>query len=90
MQDKLIEALENHGITNYQIFDQVMALPMLGNPRFDNAVWPGYNISIVMQFTDDEFAQQTMQKLKHMNTLANNKSEYIEACLLPMDDYFFD
>ncbi|HKK67202.1 MAG TPA: hypothetical protein VJ946_03285 [Bacteroidales bacterium] len=89
-KEEVIKTLENAGILDYQIIDEVPAKPMLGSPRLNTAVWPGYNCIILMQFSDDKAADNIMIRLKTMNAEAENKAELITACSLPMDDYFYE
>lgn len=89
-KEEVIKKLESGGVQDYQIIDEVPARPLQGDPRLNTAVWPGYNCIIVMQFSDDEAADNIMKRLKTMNAEAENKAELITACSLPMDDYFYD
>ena len=90
VQEKVISKLDELKLKDYQIIDEVKALPVIGNPKLNNAVWPGFNTTIVMQFRKEERAQEVMKALRELNKDVQTNEELITACMLPMDDYFWD
>lgn len=90
VREPLLKILEEHNIKDYQVIEQVTAKSIKGDPRFNTAVWPGYNSAIFMQFSDDNRAKEIMQVLKDFNKNAFNENELITACLWTIDDYFYD
>jgi len=82
--------LEENNIKDYQVIEQVPAKSVKGAPRLNNAVWPGYNSSILMQFSDDEKAKAMMQEIKTFNQKAFNDNELVTACSWTLDDYFYE
>ncbi|MEA3447551.1 MAG: hypothetical protein U9Q98_03755 [Bacteroidota bacterium] len=85
MKNRLVETLEANGVHAYQIIDEVAAKPLHGNPRLNNAVWPGYNTIINMQISDNNKAASVMDILRHFNKTATTDAERITACSLPVD-----
>ncbi|MFO7789869.1 MAG: hypothetical protein R6V32_04800, partial [Bacteroidales bacterium] len=75
MKNLLLEKLEANGVHAYQIIDEVAAKPLRGNPRLNNAVWPGYNTIITMQFSDDNKAAAVMDILRNFNESATTDAE---------------
>ncbi len=89
MKNRVLKTLEARGVHDYQIVDEVAAKPLQGTPRLNTAVWPGYNTTIHMQFSDDNKAAAVMETLREFNKEAKTETELITACSLPMDDYFY-
>lgn len=90
VREPLINMLEDHSITDYQIIEQVPAKNVKGSPRLNTAVWPSYNSSIFMQFSNDEDAKEIMQLIRDFNKEAYNDNELVTACMWTIDDYFFE
>ena len=90
VREPLVKVLEENNIKDYQIIEQVTAKSIKGDPRFNTAVWPGYNSAILMQFSDDDKAKEIMQVLREFNSKAFNDNELITACSWSVDDYFYD
>lgn len=91
VMEKIINLLDTNGVNSYQINDRVIAGNMKGAPRLDTPVWPGYNISITMQFSDDEKADGIIDLLRTFNKeSAFNDDELVTVCSWKADNYFFD
>ncbi|MGM0497213.1 MAG: PG0541 family transporter-associated protein [Bacteroidota bacterium] len=90
VREPLINMLEDHSITDYQIIEQVPAKNVKGSPRLNTAVWPSHNSSIFMQFSDDEDAKEIMQLIRDFNKEAFNDNELVTACMWTIDDYFYE
>jgi hypothetical protein len=90
VSEPFLKMLQENNIKDYQIIEQVIAKPVKGVPKFNTAVWPGYNSSIFMQFNNDDQAKQIMEKIKEFNQQAFNENELVTACSWTLDDYFFD
>src|SRR6056297_2791117 len=90
VREPLINMLEDHSITDYQIIEQVPAKNVKGDPRLNTAVWPSHNSSIFMQFSDDEDAKEIMQLIRDFNKEAYNENELVMACMWTLDDYFYE
>ena len=90
VREPLLKVLEEHNIKDYQVIEQVTAKSIKGDPRFNIAVWPGYNSAIFMQFSDDNRAKEIMKVLRDFNDKAFNDNELITACSWTIDEYFYD
>lgn len=90
VQEKVLNTLEKLQVKDFQIIDKVKAKPVIGNPRLNNSIWPGFNTSIMVQIQDNTKAENIMKSLKELNLDSMTQDELITACSLPMDDYFFD
>lgn len=90
VKEPLIELLEKNDIENYQVVEQVLAKPVKGLPRLNTAVWPGYNCSILMQFSNSDRAGEILDMLKAFNTKAVNDSELITVCSWQLVEYFYE
>jgi hypothetical protein len=91
MLERITSILEEIKVNDYQITDKVIAKSVIGDPRLDTAVWPGYNVTITMQITDSIKAKMIMNIFRNMNK-ENTASpdEMLTVCSWEMDDYFFD
>lgn len=89
VKERVLNKIEDLNVKYYQIIDEVPAKPVIGEPRLNTGVWPGYNCMILMQFSEDSKAEEIMKGLKDMNKNAENDAELITAYSVPMDDYFY-
>ncbi|MFA5641376.1 MAG: PG0541 family transporter-associated protein [Bacteroidales bacterium] len=87
MLEPLTLLLEELGCANYQVVEQVTARSQWGEPRQNNAVWPGYNSSIFIQESDLSKVNNLMEKIEEMNSRAFNNGELIVAFTLNVDNY---
>ncbi|OFX22023.1 MAG: hypothetical protein A2041_13555 [Bacteroidetes bacterium GWA2_31_9b] len=90
VREPLLKMLEQNDIKDYQVIEQLIAKNIKGDPRFDTAVWPGYNSAVLMQFSNDEQAKEIMQKIREFNGRAFNENELVTACSWTIDDYFYE
>ena len=90
VREPLTAMLEEAGVEDYQIIEQVPAKNVRGVPRLNTAVWPSHNSSIFMQFSDDQEAKKILQKVKEFNQKAYNENELVTACSWTLDDYFYE
>jgi hypothetical protein len=90
VREPLTAKLEEAGVDDYQIIEQVPAKNVRGVPRLNTAVWPSHNSSIFMQFSDDQEAKKILQKVKDFNKEAYNENELVTACSWTLDDYFYE
>jgi len=90
VSERIVAILEENGVNDYQMADNVIARSVVGNARFNTPVWPGYNVVITMQFSNDERAGEILDILRQFNsTTAFNDDEMLTVCSWKMDDYFF-
>jgi hypothetical protein len=91
VSERITALLESNEVHDYQLTDRVIARNVIGDPRFDTPVWPGYNVTISMQFSNNDKATRIIDMLKTFNkeTAANN-DELITVCSWDIDNYFFD
>jgi hypothetical protein len=83
--------LDNNNVIEYQVTDKVIAKSVKGSPRFDTAVWPGYNVIITLQVENNEKAKEILGLLKEFNrNNAANPDELLTVCSWEADNYFFD
>lgn len=71
------DILDRNRVKSYQIADRVLAMNETGSPRFDNAVWPGYNVNITIQISDNEKASDILKQLQDLNEETSNNDELI-------------
>jgi hypothetical protein len=91
VSERILALLEENGVNDYQLADQIIARSVVGDARFDTPIWPGYNVTITMQFSDDEKAGKIIELLRKFNKeTAFNEDELLTVCGWKMDDYFFD
>lgn len=86
---RLTDLLEEQNIRDYQMIGQVTAKNKIGPPRFNNAVWPGYNSAFFIQVSEAEKVERLMDALRDFNRNAFNKEELVVAATWPLDDYIY-
>lgn len=91
VSERIITLLEANQVHDYQLIDRVIAKNVIGDPRFDTAVWPGYNVTITMQFNNDEKAAMVIEVLRQFNReSAFNNDELLTVCSWNLDTYFYE
>jgi hypothetical protein len=89
--ERITTLLEENEVRDYQLADHVIARSVVGDARLDTPVWPGYNVTITMQFSNDEKAEKIIELLRKFNKeSAFNDDELITVCSWNMENYFFD
>lgn len=91
VSERITSLLEANDVRDYQLIDRVIAKSVIGDPRFDTAVWPGYNVTITMQFSNDEKAERVIAILRQFNKeSAFNNDELLTVCSWSLDNYFYE
>ena len=91
MEEQVLALLETNEVSDYQVTDKTIAKSVKGSPRFDTAIWPGYNVNITMQIEDNNKATDIIALLKKFNQeSALNPDELLTVCSWEMENYFFD
>jgi len=91
MMEMVTNILDTNDINNYQVADKIIAKNIKGAPRFDTAIWPGYNVTITTQIEDNEKAAKLLDLLRDFNKKnSSNCDELLTVCSWEMDQYFFD
>jgi hypothetical protein len=91
MLERVIGLLEANEVNDYQVTDKIITRSVKGAPRFDTAVWPGYNVNITMQITDNTKSATILNLLRNYNNdNGSNDDELLTVCSWEMDNYFFD
>lgn len=91
VSERITALLDENQVHDYQLIDRVIAQNVIGNPRLDTAVWPGYNVTITMQFSDDDKAAFVIGLLRKFNKeSAFNNDELLTVCSWTMDNYFYE
>ena len=85
--EALLENFSKYQIDSFQVFEQALAYNSVGDNRLNTAVWPGYNSSIFMQFSDDKNAAQVMSSIREFNKNAFNENELVIATMWTVDDF---
>lgn len=88
--DDVMALIKKNEIRSYQLIDQVQAKPVVGLPRLNNAVWPGFNATLFVQFEDNQKSIDFLTDLRAFNQNVRTEQELITACSLPMEDYFYE
>ena len=70
--DEVTEALDTCCITGYTKWSRVLGKGERSDPRFDNAVWPGFNCSIMMA-VDDALEPSVSDALAHLHRQMGQK-----------------
>jgi hypothetical protein len=91
MLERVTNLLEANEVNDYQVADKIIAKSVKGSPRFDTAVWPGYNVTITMQITNNMKSEMILSILRNFNKEnTTNTDELLTVCSWEIDNYFFD
>lgn len=88
--EPLLKLLDENKISSYQVIEQLTAKNIKGAPRFNTAVWPGYNSAVLIQMSDEDKTKSIMNNLREFNKAMINEDELITVCTWTMDEYFFE
>jgi hypothetical protein len=89
--ERVTTLLEANEVNDYQVADKVIARSVTGSPRFDTPVWPGYNVNITLQISDNKKASSIIELLKNFNKEnVSGSDEFLTVCSWEMENYFFD
>jgi hypothetical protein len=84
MLEVLLLKLDEVGAPEYQVIDHVTVKNRRGEPRFNTAVWPGYN-AIVMVPSENELATKIIKEIASMNLSVVNENELITTMSWSLD-----
>lgn len=76
--EQVLELLKELKIRSYQVVENVNAVMPSGNPRMNDAVWPGSNSVVAVQADINETAE-LFESLKRMNRQIVNENERVLA-----------
>lgn len=76
--EQVAELLKMLDIRSYQVIENVNAVQPSGDPRMNNAVWPGSNSIVTVQADVNETAE-LFESLKRMNRQIVNENERVLA-----------
>ncbi|MFN8239742.1 MAG: hypothetical protein U0X39_03215 [Bacteroidales bacterium] len=89
--DAVTGLLDSAGFSSFQVTEKVLAKSTRGKPRLDTPVWPGHNIIINIQVTDDTSARELIDRLSSFNKNGvANDDELLTVCSWTLDTYFFE
>lgn len=91
VSERVLALLEVNQVRDYQMADRIIARSVRGEARFDTPIWPGYNVTITMQFSNEDKAQEVLNLLRQFNKeSAFNEDELLTVCSWSMDNYFYE
>ena len=82
--------LEELEVTNYQLYDRVLANNEFGPPRLDNPVWPGHNFSIFIQESNSDKVSAIKNMIKSMNNEARGANDLVSCYIWSIAEYIVD
>lgn len=88
--EELMKVLDDEPVESYQVFDEVRAKSVKGDPRLNNAVWPGHNASVMMQISDNDKVRNIARAVREINNSAINDNELITFASWTLEEYFFE
>ncbi|MDA3839300.1 MAG: hypothetical protein PF574_10010 [Candidatus Delongbacteria bacterium] len=86
----IMKIINDNGIHDYQIVDKALSINRKGDPRLDNAVWPGYNSLIFIPCKNNEKADLVLKNIKLHNKNAFTDDEIITACKWDIEEYIYE
>ncbi|HNW82069.1 MAG TPA: hypothetical protein PKG52_04180 [bacterium] len=76
--EQILELLKMQSVKSYQVIENADGVQPSGNPRMNNAVWPGSS-SIVMVQADKNETEKFFESLTKMNQEIVNENERVLA-----------
>lgn len=86
----ILKIIKDNAIHDYQIVDKALSVNRKGDPRLDNAVWPGYNAIIFIPCKKNENADLILKLIREHNNNAFTDDEIITACKWDLEDYVYE
>jgi len=84
--DELIELVKAQNIDNYQVVEKITGQDLVGDPRLNTAVWPGFN-SQVVSIVEAKKVPQLSRAIKAYNQRAINRNEIITFCSWEVEEF---
>jgi len=84
------ELLDKCKVDCYQIVEQAMSVNKIGDPRLNNAVWPGYNSLFFINTNSNQIYKNLISELKQYNKSVDMPDEKITVSSWKTDEYFWD
>jgi len=83
MREEVTALLSDAGITAWQAVEPATGKTTVGQPRMNDAVWPGYNTLFFIP-TDAETATDLLKRLSDFNDGLSNDDERLTAAAWPL------
>lgn len=83
----IVEMLNKFNVDNYQLIEEIHTKSVIGSPRLNTAIWPGYSSMINFQHSNNDKLKEILQSFKEYNYSAANDSEKIEISVWTLDEY---
>jgi hypothetical protein len=88
-QDIIKNIIDKKDIKSYQIFEQVLSINPIAQPRLNTAIWPGYSSAFMIQTESNNQYVELVDDLKTYNDNCFNKAERITVSVWDTTDFFF-
>lgn len=76
-------------IKSYQVIDRVLSKNRSGDHRFNDEVWPGYNVVLLFQFNNDDNCQRLYDRLEQYNADTDNANERLTVCTWCLENFLY-
>jgi hypothetical protein len=83
----IVDMINKFNVDNYQIIEEIHTKPVIGSPRLNTAIWPGYSSMINFQYQNNEKLLEIIRGFEEYNSSAVNDSERIEISVWTLDNY---
>ncbi|MDD2634000.1 MAG: hypothetical protein PHW82_00710 [Bacteroidales bacterium] len=90
MLNEIVSLLKKHKAKSYQIVEQASSMNKVGNPRLNNAVWPGYNSLIFINLETEKTYNSLITELKNYNKKVTMPDEKITVSAWKTDEFFWE
>ena len=87
MQEQIELLLRELEISVYQVIPKALAESNFDIPHKDTAVWPGFNVCLLVQETNTAKGDALLERIREMNAQAYNNSELVAAYLWSVDTH---
>lgn len=90
MLTEIVSLLKKCQVHSYQIVEQASSMNKVGDPRLNNAVWPGYNSLFFINIEIEEVYNSLMTELRQYNKTVDMPDEKITVSSWKTEEYFWE
>lgn len=88
--NEIVSLLKKCEVKSYQIVEQASSMNKIGDPRLNNAVWPGYNSLFFINLETEDTYKSLIAELKNYNKTVYMPDEKITVSAWKTDEFFWE
>jgi hypothetical protein len=88
--ESFMQLLHAHLVKNFQIIEKAQSVAVLGQPRMDTSVWPGYSSCVVIQEQNNAVVEAVLSEVRKHNKNRLNDDEAMQAFVWGAESYVIE